>query len=97
MVPGAISCGLWSGGLLKWDMQLFFFLETSFMCAQCTCTHYYTHTYIHTLCTHRGAFSEVYRVQDKESSKEFAIKIIDKKSLRGKEDALKTEISVLQK
>lgn len=45
----------------------------------------------------RGAFSEVYRVQEKETSKEYAVKIIDKKSLKGKEEALHMEISVLQK
>ena len=45
----------------------------------------------------RGAFSEVYRVQEKETAKNFAVKIIDKKALRGKEESLHNEIAVLQK
>jgi serine/threonine protein kinase len=45
----------------------------------------------------KGAFSEVFRVQEKEGSAEFAIKIIDKKSLKGKEEALQNEIGVLHK
>ena len=45
----------------------------------------------------RGAFSEVYRVQEKETAKNYAVKIIDKKALRGKEEALHNEIAVLQK
>lgn len=45
----------------------------------------------------KGAFSEVFRVQEKDTSGEFAIKIIDKKSLKGKEEALQNEIGVLHK
>jgi len=45
----------------------------------------------------RGAFSEVYRVQEKETGKEYAVKIIDKKALRGKEESLQNEIAVLHK
>ena len=45
----------------------------------------------------RGAFSEVFRVQEKETSREYAVKIIDKKSLKGKEEALQNEIGVLHK
>ena len=46
---------------------------------------------------HRGAFSEVYRAVEKETGKEVAIKIIDKKSLKGKEESLQNEIAVLHK
>lgn len=56
------------------------------------CMH--TLTLTHTL---RGAFSEVFRAQEKTTSKEYAIKVIDKKALRGKEEALQMEIQVLQK
>ena len=46
---------------------------------------------------YRGAFSEVYRGVEKETSREFAIKVIDKKALKGKEEALHNEISVMHK
>lgn len=45
----------------------------------------------------KGAFSEVVRAQEKETSAQYAIKIIDKKALKGKEDALQNEIEVLRK
>lgn len=45
----------------------------------------------------KGAFSEVYRGVEKETSREFAIKVIDKKALKGKEEALHNEISVMHK
>ena len=45
----------------------------------------------------RGAFSEVVRAEEKESTKQVAIKIIDKKALKGKEEALQNEIDVLRK
>ncbi|CAI8052504.1 Calcium/calmodulin-dependent protein kinase type 1 [Geodia barretti] len=45
----------------------------------------------------KGAFSEVFRVQDRETSVQYAIKIIDKKALKGKEEALQNEIGVLRK
>jgi len=45
----------------------------------------------------RGAFSEVVKAQDRESGKQYAIKIIDKKQLKGKEEALQNEIEVLRK
>lgn len=44
-----------------------------------------------------GAFSEVVRAEEKATRQQVAIKIIDKKSLKGKEEALKNEIDVLQK
>lgn len=45
----------------------------------------------------RGAFSEVYRAIEKETHKEYAIKIIKKDALKGKEEALQMEVQVLQK
>lgn len=45
----------------------------------------------------RGAFSEVYRAVDKKDGKEYAIKIINKAALKGKEDSLDTEVNVLAK
>ncbi|XP_063685684.1 calcium/calmodulin-dependent protein kinase type 1-like isoform X2 [Bolinopsis microptera] len=44
-----------------------------------------------------GAFSEVCLAVQKETGKKFAVKCIDKKSLKGKEDSLENEISVLRK
>lgn len=48
-------------------------------------------------CTCRGAFSEVYKAEEKGTGKGVAIKVIDKKSLKGKEGALENEIAVLKK
>ncbi|XP_041378894.1 LOW QUALITY PROTEIN: calcium/calmodulin-dependent protein kinase type 1D-like [Gigantopelta aegis] len=45
----------------------------------------------------KGAFSEVVKAEEKATGTEVAIKIIDKKSLKGKEEALQNEIAVLQK
>jgi len=45
----------------------------------------------------RGAFSEVVKAQDRESGIQYAIKIIDKKQLKGKEEALQNEIDVLRR
>ena len=45
----------------------------------------------------RGAFSEVVQAEEKETGKHVAIKIIDKKALKGKEEALQNEIDVLRK
>ena len=45
----------------------------------------------------RGAFSEVYRAVQKDTHKEFAIKVIKKDALKGKEEALQMEVQVLQK
>ncbi|XP_065909896.1 calcium/calmodulin-dependent protein kinase type 1-like [Dysidea avara] len=45
----------------------------------------------------RGAFSEVVKAQDRETGTQYAIKIIDKKQLKGKEEALQNEIEVLRK
>lgn len=45
-----------------------------------------------------GAFSQVYMAQNKEDPNDIvAIKCIDKKALRGKEDSLENEIKVLRK
>ena len=45
-----------------------------------------------------GAFSEVVLAEDRENRGQFvAIKCINKKAIRGKEDALENEISVLQR
>lgn len=44
-----------------------------------------------------GAFSEVCLAVHKETGKKFAVKCIDKKSLKGKEDSLENEISVLKR
>lgn len=45
----------------------------------------------------RGAFSEVYRAVQKDTNKEYAIKVIKKDALKGKEEALQMEVQVLQK
>ena len=45
----------------------------------------------------RGAFSEVIKAEEKETKRGVAIKVIDKKSLKGKEEALQNEIDVLKK
>uniref|UniRef100_A0A1Q3G4I5 Putative calcium/calmodulin-dependent protein kinase type 1 n=1 Tax=Culex tarsalis TaxID=7177 RepID=A0A1Q3G4I5_CULTA len=44
-----------------------------------------------------GAFSEVRLCQQKESGQAYAVKIIDKKALKGKEDSLENEIRVLKR
>ena len=45
----------------------------------------------------RGAFSEVYKAINKKTGEKVAIKVVDKKSLKGKEDSLQNEIAVMQK
>lgn len=45
----------------------------------------------------KGAFSEVYRAVQKDTHKEYAIKVIKKDALKGKEEALQMEVQVLQK
>ncbi len=45
----------------------------------------------------RGAFSEVYKAINKQTGKGFAIKVVDKKSLKGKEESLQNEIDVMKK
>ena len=45
----------------------------------------------------RGAFSQVRLAESKEDGQMHAIKIIDKKALRGKEDSLENEIRVLKR
>ena len=45
----------------------------------------------------RGAFSQVRLAESKEDGHMHAIKIIDKKALRGKEDSLENEIRVLKR
>jgi len=44
-----------------------------------------------------GAFSQVRLAESKDSGKMYAIKIIDKKALKGKEDSLENEIRVLKR
>lgn len=45
-----------------------------------------------------GAFSEVRLAESKENSNQlYAVKIIDKKALKGKEDSLENEIKVLRR
>merc|ERR1719187_2522447 len=44
-----------------------------------------------------GAFSQVRLAESKEDGKMYAIKIIDKKALKGKEDSLENEIRVLRR
>lgn len=44
-----------------------------------------------------GAFSEVRLAESKEDGTMFAVKIIDKKALKGKEDSLENEIKVLRR
>lgn len=47
---------------------------------------------------HRGAFSEVRLADSREHPGQmFAVKIIDKKALKGKEDSLENEIKVLRR
>ena len=45
----------------------------------------------------RGAFSEVVLAKEKATGKQFAVKCIEKKALKGKEDTLHNEIAVLKK
>ncbi|KAG8232226.1 hypothetical protein J437_LFUL011972 [Ladona fulva] len=50
------------------------------------------------LISERGAFSEVRLAESKENPGQmFAVKIIDKKALKGKEDSLENEIKVLRR
>ena len=50
------------------------------------------------ICIYRGAFSQVYMAQNLvDPSDIVAIKCIDKKALRGKEDSLENEIRVLRR
>lgn len=47
---------------------------------------------------HSGAFSQVRLAESKESPGNlYAIKVIDKKALKGKEDSLENEIRVLRR
>lgn len=49
-------------------------------------------------CVRSGAFSEVRLAVSKESPNHmYAVKIIDKKALKGKEDSLDNEIKVLRR
>lgn len=49
-------------------------------------------------CLSRGAFSEVRLAESKEKPGQlFAVKIIDKRALKGKEDSLENEIKVLRR
>lgn len=58
--------------------------------------HYYIYLFYIYLC--RGAFSEVRLAESKEKPGQmFAVKIIDKKALKGKEDSLENEIRVLRR
>ncbi|XP_062522193.1 calcium/calmodulin-dependent protein kinase type 1D-like [Corticium candelabrum] len=45
----------------------------------------------------KGAFSEVVLAKEKATGKQYAVKCIDKKALKGKEDSLQNEITVLKK
>ena len=45
----------------------------------------------------RGAFSQVRLAECREDGHMYAIKIIDKKALKGKEDSLENEIRVLKR
>lgn len=50
------------------------------------------------ICFRRGAFSEVRLADSREHPGQmFAVKIIDKKALKGKEDSLENEIKVLRR
>lgn len=50
------------------------------------------------LCCFRGAFSTVKFAESKANPGEmYAVKIIDKKALKGKEDSLENEIKVLRR
>lgn len=50
------------------------------------------------ICEYSGAFSEVRLGESKENPGQlFAVKIIDKKALKGKEDSLENEIKVLRR
>lgn len=52
----------------------------------------------HFICRFSGAFSEVRLAESKENSNQlYAVKIIDKKALKGKEDSLENEIKVLRR
>ncbi len=56
--------------------------------------------YIHIFCINifRGAFSEVVLVEDKtQRGKYAAVKCIDKKQIKGKEESLENEIQVLKR
>lgn len=45
----------------------------------------------------RGAFSEVFVATERETSKQFAVKCIAKKDIKGKEEAVENEIAILKK
>ena len=54
--------------------------------------------YLSIFCCFRGAFSEVRLAESKDKpGKMYAVKIIDKKALKGKEDSLENEIKVLRR
>lgn len=58
---------------------------------------WYFNLFVH-ICLYRGAFSEVRLAESKEKPGQmFAVKIIDKKALKGKEDSLENEIRVLRR
>ena len=73
-------------------------LRASLVITKVPCCMNYEHilcVVYHGVC--RGAFSEVYRAVQKDTHKEFAIKVIKKDALKGKEEALQMEVQVLQK
>lgn len=58
---------------------------------------WYFNLFVH-IYLYRGAFSEVRLAESKEKPGQmFAVKIIDKKALKGKEDSLENEIRVLRR
>ena len=48
-------------------------------------------------CICSGAFSQVRLAESKDDGNMYAVKIIDKKALKGKEDSLENEIRVLKR
>ena len=58
---------------------------------------FYLKMYLISLSYFSGAFSQVRLAECREDGQMYAIKIIDKKALKGKEDSLENEIRVLKR
>lgn len=69
------------------------FSNFNLLCLHFVLLHIYLYAYLFS-----GAFSQVVLAESKdEGSKMYAIKCIDKKALKGKEDSLENEIKVLRR
>ena len=103
-----LSSHLWTASMcheqiMLYSLRILFFVEMTsnffhifVLCENGICEKFLTCFFYFSLC--RGAFSQVRLAESKdEPGRLFAIKVIDKKALKGKEDSLENEIRVLRR